>query len=128
MKENRLIGRFKRNYQGFWGKYRLMIVVFVLAVMCDAGSTVHFLLQDGAAADEIHPGFQLLIEWFGPVLGPILGAVGKAVVGPALAICLRRYAWLILGLGIILSFWAAWYNVWGWETGYYPNFFRFVFW
>lgn len=78
--------------------------------------------------NEIH----LVIRWagkiFGPVLGPMIGFAAKAALGILICIYLRRWTVYILTPVIILSFWAAWYNIWGWKTGYVPNIFRIIPW
>ena len=106
-------GRFKRNWVGFCGRYWWLVLLFVVAVCCDGASTVRFMLRDGGVADEVHPGVAFAASLFGPIVGPILGALGKAVAGILVAVYCRRVAVYILGVGTVLSFWAAWYNIWG---------------
>lgn len=106
------IERFRRNAQGFWTAYRSLIVLFVIGLIFDAASTVHFMARLGASA-EWHPAVRLAGETFGPVAGPILGAVGKAVACIYVTIYFRRYAGYILSGSAIIYLLAAWYNVWG---------------
>ena len=120
-----IITRFRQNYQGFWRAYCWLIMVYVVALLCDAASTIHFMLKDDAHNEEIHPAINLAARILGPVLGPLFGAVGKAVAGLCVAIYCRRFAPYILITVSIISFWAAWYNIWGSEL-YVPFFFRYL--
>jgi hypothetical protein len=61
----------------------------------------------------------------GPVLGPLLGAFAKTIAGVMVSIYCRRFAVYILVLTAIISFWAAWYNVWGVEM-YRPIFMKYL--
>ena len=51
----------------------------------------------------------------GPVAGPLAAAAGKAIVGIALAVYLRKFAAYLFATASIISFWAAWYNIWGYK-------------
>jgi ABC-type phosphate transport system permease subunit len=104
--------KFRVNSIGFWKKFRWMIIVFFIALLCDALSTVHFMRHTGPEA-ELHPGVQFMSELCGPVAGPLIGMILKATAGIAVAIYLRKYAGVIFFTGSVLSFWAAWYNLWG---------------
>jgi hypothetical protein len=46
--------KFIKNYHDFWSDYRWFIVVFILSLICDAASTINFMLKDGAEI-EMHP-------------------------------------------------------------------------
>jgi len=116
------------NYTGFWRTYRWFIILYVIALLCDALSTIHFMLREGHPDNEIHLAIRLIARIFGPIIGPLLGFVGKVFCGLVVCIYLRRWSLYIFTLVIVLSFWAAWYNVWGWKTGYIPNVFRYIFW
>ncbi|MCP4710595.1 MAG: hypothetical protein GY869_18380, partial [Planctomycetes bacterium] len=108
--------------------YRWFIILFVVALLCDALSTIHFMRREGHPDSEIHLAIRLIAQIFGPIIGPLIAFVGKAVCGLAVCIYLRRWALYIFTPVIVLSFWAAWYNIWGWQTGYIPNIFRIIPW
>ncbi len=107
-----LVTTFRENYRGFWKDYRWYIVVFVVSLLCDAGSTMYFMLREGPDA-EMHIVIRFLARAFGPIAGPLTGAVGKAVAGVLVGVYVRRFAGYIFVTASIISFWAAWYNMWG---------------
>ena len=78
--------------------------------MCDSLSTIHFMLKYGAAA-EAHPAVYFVSLILGPVAGPLLGLLGKAAAGLIVAIYCRRFAHYLFITAIIISLWAAWYNI-----------------
>ena len=43
----------------------------------------------------------------------LAGAIGKVSAGIIVAIYLRRFAIYIFVTASVISFWAAWYNMWG---------------
>ena len=108
------LARFRNNARGFWGVYRWVLIVFVVSLLCDAASTIYFMIQMGPEP-EIHPMVRIAARIVGPVAGPLLGALVKALAGVIVAIYCRRFAACILILASLISFWAAWYNVWGME-------------
>ena len=122
-----VIGRFRKNYAGFWQSYKWLVGVFILALLCDGASTMYFMLKKGDSTEEVHPVILLVSIISGPVLGPLLGVIGKAAAGIFVAIYCRRYAVYILLVGIVLSFWAAWYNVWGINL-YVPRVIKWICW
>ncbi|MBN1437076.1 MAG: hypothetical protein JW936_08365 [Sedimentisphaerales bacterium] len=109
-----VIERFRLNCDGFWGRYRWLVLLFSAAMLCDGVSTVYFMVRWGPGA-EVHPGVRLTSEILGPVVGPILSVVFKAGAGIMLAIYLRRIAVYILLFGTGLAAWAAWYNFYGYR-------------
>ena len=74
----------------------------------------------GYAMEESHPTVRLVAAHLGPILGPLIAFFWKSLLGLAVIIYLRRFALYIFTPAIILSFWAAWYNVWGVNL-YYPR-------
>lgn len=120
----KVASRFRKNYKGFWSQYGWLAGVFVLAVLCDGISTVHFMMHEGVEK-ELHPAIYSVSLLLGPVAGPMVGSCIKAVAGIGLAIYLRRFAVYIFILASALSFWAAWYNVWGWRF-YTPIIFEWI--
>jgi hypothetical protein len=107
--------RFKQNANGFFRQYAILLIVYFLALTADGLSTIHFMLHEGTADTEMHPAVSLAARMLGPVAGPILGVVAKAAAGLIVAIYWRRIAWIILLVPTLLSLWAAWYNLWGWQ-------------
>ena len=75
-----IVDKFRTNAAGFWNTYRWLIIIFLIALLCDALSTCHFMYF-GDPDSEIHPAIRLAAKIFGPIFGPLLGFVGKAVVG-----------------------------------------------
>lgn len=104
--------KFRHNSIGFWPKFKWLVAIFILAILCDALSTIYFMRETGPKA-ELHIGIQFISELFGTVIGPLIGMVLKTTAGIAIAIYLRKYAVYIFVAGIVISFWAAWYNLWG---------------
>ena len=121
---NPAAARFKNNARGFWGAYRWVVIVFLVSLFCDAASTIHFMVKTGPEL-EIHPMVRIAARIAGPVAGPLLGALAKALAGVIVAIYCRRFAAYILILASLISFWAAWYNIWG-VNMYYPMFMRWL--
>lgn len=128
MSLKKIYDRFRLNSKGFWRVYRWFIILFLISLLCDALSTIHFMLREGHPDSEIHLVIRMTARIFGPIIGPLVGFLGKAACGLLVCIYLRRWALYIFTPVIVLSFWAAWYNVWGWQTGYIPNIFRFIPW
>jgi hypothetical protein len=106
-----LVTKFSENYRGFLKDYRWFIAVFVLALFCDAASTIHFMLIAGTDV-EMHPLIRMVSKILGPVAGPLLAAVAKAVAGVIVCIFCRRFAAYIFVIASVISFWAAWHNTW----------------
>jgi len=65
---------------------------------------------------ESHIVIRLISYVFGPVLGPLIGAFGKAFGAFVIIHVLDEYASYLLIVIAVISFWAAWYNLWGWNT------------
>ena len=101
-----------------------MLIVFVVSLFCDAASTVYFMLKLGPGP-ELNPAVKIVAMIAGPIAGPLLSALAKTVAGILVAIYCRRFAAYILLLVSFISFWAAWYNVWGVEL-YCPMFMRYL--
>jgi hypothetical protein len=106
--------RFIVNSRGFGKAYWPIIVIYIIALTADGISTIRFMLTDGMDT-ELHPAVNIAARILGPVLGPLLGVFGKALAGMIVAIYWRPIAGIILLAVSIVSFWAAWYNTWGWQ-------------
>ncbi len=120
----KIAARFRRNYEGFWKQYQWLASVFVAAVLCDGISTVYFMMHEGVDG-ELHPAIHSMSLLLGPVVGPMVGVCIKGIAGLGLAIYLRRFAVYIFLLASAMSFWAAWYNIWGWRV-YTPIIFEWI--
>ncbi len=108
-----VINRFTQNHKGFYKVFWPMVLLFSLGMMADAASTIYFILKDGSVDREVNVSIRIACDILGPVGGPIFGAICKIVAGLLVAIYLRRIAFYLFLIGIIISFWAAWYNIWG---------------
>ena len=121
-----LVRRFRENSVGFFRAYRWFIAVFIISLLCDAVSTVRFMVRDGTDG-ELHLMVRMFAGFFGPVAGPFVGAASKAVIGIGVAILLRKYAICIFVAASVISLWAGWYNEWGGDI-YTPVIFHFLLW
>jgi hypothetical protein len=119
-----IVARLRENWVGYVHEYRVFLVLVVLASLADMLSTIHFMLYAGPQA-EFHPTVRFISVLFGPVLGPILGKAVQVTVIITLTVFLRRWAVFIFIPVIILYFWAAWYNVWGYHL-YTPRLLHFL--
>jgi len=122
-----IIIKFQENRRGFWEDYRWFIVVFALALLCDAASTVYFMLESGPET-ELHPVIQFISShMLGPIAGPLFAAFAKLTAGIVVAVYCRKFAAYIFSAVSVISFWAAWYNVWGFRI-YTPSFLKWIPW
>lgn len=88
---------------------RLIITLFVLAVMADLATTICFFHTAGIE-HELHPGIRLFGYAYGRTTGPIAGKAIQAAGVLAMASIMRRYgSWLLIGAAAIYSI-AALYN------------------
>jgi hypothetical protein len=110
------------NYQTFWKERKFFLILFFFALFCDGASTVYIMLEYGPDV-ELHLAIMVISKVFGPVAGPIIGALGKGVAGIIVAIYLRRFSKYVFVAATLISLWAAWYNVWGVEL-YHANILR----
>ena len=111
---NKIKERFIQNSNDFWNTHKWVLALYGVALLADGISTIHFMLAEGTET-ELHPVVNIAARITGPVLGPLIGVLGKAVAGIIVAIYWRRIAWIILLVVGVVSFWAAWYNTWGWQ-------------
>ena len=114
-----VVARLHENWVGYVQEYRIFLVLVVLASLADMASTIHFMLSASPQA-EFHPTVRFASELLGPVLGPVTGKAIQFTVIIVVTVFLRRWAIFIFIPVIILYFWAAWYNVWGYQL-YYPR-------
>jgi hypothetical protein len=106
------IQRFRENSRGYWTTHGSMMAIFLVALLCDTVSTIRFMQELGVGA-EWHPAVRLASAMFGPVAGPLIGALGKAIACICVTIYCRRYAGGIFLAATLIYLFAAWYNAWG---------------
>ena len=112
---NIIVERCRQNWPGFWRTYRWLLIIFFVGLLCDAASTIRFMRSEGPEA-ETNPGIRIVSQVLGPAgiyIGPLIAVVGKTCAALLVSVYWRRGAVYILVVGSILSYWAAWYNVWG---------------
>ncbi len=110
---------------------RGLAFLFIIAVCCDTLSTIHFMTILGPMGPsfEINPLFRLAAVGYGSVVGPLLCCLFKIIAGFYVAWRLGRWAPYMFITGIIISFWAAWYNMWGcYIEEYIPGILTWNFW
>jgi len=107
---NPIFDRLKTNSRGFWKVYRWLIILFLISLIADGISTVCFMLRAGAEL-ELHPAIYFVSTILGPIAGPVVSVIAKGLGGVIVAVYCRRFAAYIFAAGIIISFFAAWYNV-----------------
>lgn len=98
----------------------ILFFLFVLALFFDASATSVFMIQHGTDY-ELHPLFRIGSLAFGPVYGPLFGAVLKVFAGLILIDLHRPLSRLILPVVTILSVCAGIYNIFAWplyQMGY----------
>lgn len=103
---------FRRNCAGFWCRYRWLILLLGIGLLCDAVSTIGFMKELGIEA-ELNPSVKALSYVFGPTAGPLLGAALKAGVCCVICVYYRKFAPCMFCCAAFTYFFAAWYNVWG---------------
>lgn len=121
-----LTQRFRQNWPGFLKTHRWLTLGFVGALLCDALSTVYFM-RTRPADEELHPVVNIAAQFLGPILGPLFGFAAKAMAGICVAVYCRRWARHVLGVAIVISLWAAWYNIWGVYV-YMPRLLKWIPW
>ncbi len=104
--------RFCENRRGYWVNHRSILLLFAIALLCDAISTVHFMQELGVTA-ELHPAVRWASVAFGPVWGPLVGAAGKGLACLCVTVYCRRCAVGIFAAATLIYLFAAWYNLWG---------------
>ena len=109
---NYLLQRYFWNELEFWRAHSVLFCILVVALFCDGVSTCWFMTQD-CIEIELHPGVYAAAVMFGPIAGPLIAACGKVVAAIVVGLYFRKIAWAIYILATAVSFWAAWYNVWG---------------
>lgn len=114
-----IVERFRANWHGYLGRYRILLVLTIIAGTADMLSTIRFMLLYGPEY-EGHPAVRLFSIFFGPIFGPVIGKICQFAVIITVTVYLRRWAVYIFLTVIILYTWAAWYNIWG-QNLYYPR-------
>ncbi|MHC4772888.1 MAG: hypothetical protein ACYS8S_04790 [Planctomycetota bacterium] len=111
---NKVKERFIQNSKGFRTAHKWVLALYLIALLADGISTIRFMMNEGVDT-EMHPAVNIAARIAGPVLGPLIGILGKTIAGVIVAIYWRSIAWIILLVVSVVSFWAAWYNTWGWQ-------------
>ncbi len=88
-------------------------MLFILALFFDAAATSVFMIQHGSEY-ELHPLFRVSSAIFGPVYGPLLGAICKVLFGMALVLMHRPLSFIVLPLAALCSLCAGAYNLLAW--------------
>lgn len=92
------------------GAFAILFVLFIIALFFDAFATSLFMLHNGWQF-EIHP----IVRWgaaaWGPIYGPVFGAVIKILGGLFLAFLHRRASCYVLLLTAVISILAGFYNI-----------------
>ena len=92
------------------GAFAVLFSMFIIALFFDAAATSLFMLRFGWGF-EIHPLFRWSCAAWGPVYGPMLGAMVKIAGGVFLATLHRRAACYILLAAAFISILAGFYNM-----------------
>jgi hypothetical protein len=100
------------EFLSLWSTIRYFFVLFAITLLFDAASTILVMVRFGPGI-ELHPVVRMISQLTGPVAGPLLGAVLKAVGAVIIALYWRRFAACILSLASALYFAATCYNIWG---------------
>jgi hypothetical protein len=103
---NRVLTRFKQNFQGFCGEHAWYIILLLAAAFLDCLSTISFMLVIGPER-EIHPLIRELALMLGPISGPMVGKFLQVSVGMLAVVYLRKQASYIMVLTAIMYGWAA---------------------
>ena len=104
--------KFRTNVRMVWVDNRWFFIIFLAALLADMLSTIYFMRKFGPES-EIHPVIRLLSRHFGVIAGPLLGFAGKALGGFIVAVFLGKWSRYLFVAATIISFWAAWFNIWG---------------
>jgi len=124
--KNTIFAEFKQDMTALWQRSHWFLAIFVIAMLCDGLSTIHFMLTEGVEK-EMHIAVRCLSITFGPVAGPLIGAFGKIVTGIIVGAYCKKFANYIYTAASILSFAAAWYNIWGIKI-FAPQILRWIPW
>ncbi len=110
---------FSDMLKSLWKTYRWLFILFFFALLCDAASTTYFMLQDGPNGYELesHPVIRLAAQWF----GPMLAFVSKALADIAVTMALKKWTPYFLITASIISLWGA-------NSDYVLNIFRYLVW
>ncbi|MBI9016439.1 MAG: hypothetical protein JEZ07_04170 [Phycisphaerae bacterium] len=124
-----IFDRAKTNSIGFWDRNRWYLIIFTVAILCDAVSTMCFMVQPNGTEFEIHPVIRWAGQNFGPYIGPLMGFFGKVLAALVVAFFIRPWERYLFVTASIISFWACWYNLIGSSLEWYhPNILNWGIW
>lgn len=94
-------------------RHRMLILVYMAALLFDTLSTIHFMLHEGIDM-EFHPLVRIAAYSYGPVMGPFLSAfLFKFVAGVFIIFYLKRYGHLFVKTAIVTALFGGVFNYWG---------------
>ena len=106
------------EFGNLWGRYRGLFLFCFFGILCDGLSTAYFMQRLGPEF-ESHILFRMAGNLFGPVMGPLFGVWGKIAACGVVAVLCKKFTLYILIAVTLISFYAAWYNVWGTDIHFY---------
>ncbi len=98
--------RYMENSIGFIYNHRIYIVLFIVAGILDAISTIYFMNKVGPEY-EVNTLIRTLVLDYGIVIGTIIGKAFQIVIGILTLVYLKQYAKYIFTLAIVLYVFAA---------------------
>lgn len=97
------------DWRRFWDSNQNYLTAFILALAVDTISTIHFITLTGPE-QEFHPIVRVAAYTYGPILGPILAALYKAVAAMVVVLYCRKLAAPLLTVAAIFYLLAGFYN------------------
>lgn len=98
----------------FWRRHRLVLAIFIFALLVDALTTVSFMIKDGIET-EYHPFVVVCARFMGPIVGPLAAALHKGWSAILIAIYCEKYARALFTSAASIYLFAACYNIWAVE-------------
>ena len=110
----RLLSKKDEWIHSFWWRYRLVLAIFIFALLVDALTTVSFMIKDGVES-EYHPFVVVCARFMGPVVGPLAAALHKGWSAILIAIYCEKYTRTFFASVASIYLFAACYNIWAVE-------------